>query len=107
MNTTITRDIELSLADAGMVLAAPLLDASGSMLLPEGSTLTEATLKSLRRRGIERCTISLPADTADPAQRARERELACARLQHLFRHSAEQEAGPALLQMLTGFRNRD
>jgi chromatin segregation and condensation protein Rec8/ScpA/Scc1 (kleisin family) len=107
MNATVEREIDLSLAGAGMVLAAPLLDAHGSMLLPQGSTLTDAVLNSLRRRGVERCTISLPADAVDPAERARQRELACARLQHLFRHSARQDANPELLRVLTAFRNRD
>jgi hypothetical protein len=108
MNAAVTeRELDLEQALPGMVLAAPLLDAHGGMLLPSGSALTSATLSALRRRGVERCVVQVAADAVDPAVRAREREQQLARLGQLFRHQAGHPGGAALLQLLTDFRNRD
>lgn len=105
-----TQSIDLSLAQPGMLLAAPLLDANGAVLLPQGAALSEASLAGLRRRGIETCEVSLAADAPDPAQRAAARERACARLQQLFRHRSEaddNDAAPELLRVLTAFRQQE
>lgn len=111
--------IAIDQAAAGMVLAADLLDAHGAVLLPHGATLTDATLASLRRRGVDHCTVEPAADAADAdgapspsalaeqAARAALRERQLARLQHLFRHSAGYEANAMLLQLLTDYRNRE
>jgi hypothetical protein len=108
MNAAATeRELDLDQAQPGMVLAAPLLDAHGGMLLPHGSALTTATLAALRRRGVERCVVQVEAEAVDPAELARERELRVARLTRLFRHQAEREGGAALLQLLTDYRNRN
>jgi len=106
MNATTERELDLDQALPGMVLAAPLLDAHGGMLLPPGSALTTATLAALRRRGVERCVVQVEADAVDPAVRERERAQQVARLQQLFRHQAGAPGGAALLQLLTDFRNR-
>jgi len=102
--------IPITLAQPGMLLAAPLLDAHGAVLLPEGATLSESILAGLRRRGIETCMVSLAQDAPDPAQRAAERERACARLRQLFRHRSEpddSDAAPELLRVLTAFRQQE
>ncbi|MEC5163672.1 hypothetical protein ACFDR9_003423 [Janthinobacterium sp. CG_23.3] len=99
--------IELDAARAGMVLAGDLRDANGSVLLPDGATLTEANLASLRRRGVDACSV-LPADAGDAAEDAAARAARVAqqlrRLERLFRRSAAEEATPRLLQLLTTYR---
>lgn len=96
-------DIAIEQASAGMVLAAPVLDGHGQVLLPQGATLSEATLASLRRRGIAHCTVVGAAAPPDPAELARRQ----ARLQQLFRHSGEHTANAALLRLLTEYRSRE
>ena len=108
MNAAIL-EIDLQQAAAGMTLAAALLDANGSVLLPPGAALTEATLASLRRRGIRQCVVWVPATgdaaTVDPALRARRTEQQRLRLAHLFRHSGpETGAGMALMELLLDYR---
>jgi hypothetical protein len=98
--------IDLDAARAGMVLAGDLVDANGSVLLPDGATLTEANLTSLRRRGVEACSV-LPADADafdDPAARAARLAQQLRRLERLFRRSAAEEATPQLLRLLTTYR---
>ncbi|MBA5606369.1 hypothetical protein H3H36_13510 [Duganella sp. FT3S] len=108
--------ITLDQAGAGMVLADELSDGHGTVLLPQGAILTEATLASLRRRGVAQCVVVRPAqpghgdadaDGGAPAARAALRQHQLARLQHLFRHSAGQEANATLLQLLTDYRNQE
>ncbi|MES2115684.1 MAG: hypothetical protein V4578_11065 [Pseudomonadota bacterium] len=109
--------IALAQAAPGMVLAADLLDGHGAVLLPRGAALTDASLASLRRRGVAHCTVEpaapadaavdAEADAAARAERARQREQQLARLQHLFRHCAGHEANATLLQLLTDYRNRE
>ncbi len=116
MNRPAGQHIALDQAAPGMVLAADLLDSHGAVLLPRGAALTDATLASLRRRGVAHCTVepAAPAGAADAAAdaaaraaRARQREQQLARLQHLFRHCAGHEANATLLQLLTDYRNRE
>lgn len=101
-----SREIDLDQASAGMTLAAALLDAHGGVLLPRDAALSEATLASLRRRGVERCLVWVDAEALDPAQLARERERQLLQLRHLFRHSGASEGGALLLQRLSDYRQR-
>ncbi|HAT31875.1 MAG TPA: hypothetical protein DCW29_13770 [Janthinobacterium sp.] len=113
------RLIPLEQASAGMVLAADLRDADGAVLLPAGATLSVASLASLRRRGIAACSVR--DDVAAPAQASAAPvdaspvdaaaldattmdaavDAAQARLAQLFRRSAEVEATPLLLRLLS------
>lgn len=102
---TVCQLISLEQAAAGMVLAEALLDAHGGVLLPQGATLSEASLASLRRRGIASCSIAVE-EAEDPQLLAQRRERAMQRLQHLFRHSAGIEDTPLLLQLLSDYRMR-
>jgi len=110
MNRPAATVIPLDLASAGMVLAEALLDAHGSVLLPQGSTLSEASLASLRRRAIASCSVVAAAAAADPQQLARARAARLERLQRLFRHSdacdADADASSALLRLLTAYRGQ-
>jgi hypothetical protein len=105
------RRVELDAASAGMVLAEALLDGHGAVLLPSGATLSEATLASLRRRGVEHCCVLEAAAAADPAALARQRQHDVERLARLFRHhpaeaaaGAEAGGGAELLRLLTAYR---
>jgi len=100
-------DIGLDQAVAGMTLAAALCDANGGVLLPQDAELTDASLASLRRRGVERCVVWAGAEPADPAQRERERERRLLRLRHLFRHSGAGAGGALLLERLSDYRQRE
>lgn len=99
--------IDLDAAGAGMVLAEALTDGHGTVLLPAGAVLSDSTLASLRRRGVEVCTIVAPEPDGeqeeDPAQASAR---ALERLQRLFRHSAGTGATGLLLQLLATYRAR-
>lgn len=96
--------VAIDAASEGMVLAQDLCDAGGAILLPRGATLSELTLKSLRRRGVEAIDIISAEAVPDEAALLAARERCCLRLHHLFRHSAEREATPLLLARLLQFR---
>ncbi len=102
---TISQLTPLDNALAGMILAADLLDDSGGMLLPAGATLSESSLNSLRRRGVEAVSIVAEAEPADPAALQALREQRRQRLQVLFRRSATVGATPALLAILESYRS--
>jgi hypothetical protein len=71
----------LAAARPGMVLSDVLLDRQGQMLLPQGTTLTDAMLASLRRHGVD--MLPIVATGGDPAPAAAADVQA--RLDHLFR----------------------
>lgn len=104
--STSKQTLDLDQAGAGMVLAEDLTDAHGGVLLPAGASLTDANLASLRRRGIEACTVLVEEAAAaeDPAVRAAEQLRLQQRLARLFRASAGLEATPQLLQLLITYR---
>lgn len=101
------RRVELDAAAAGMVLAEALLDGHGAVLLPSGATLSGATLASLRRRGVEHCSVLEEAAAPDPAALARRRQHDVERLARLFRHHGAgdgADGGAELLRLLTAYR---
>ena len=102
--TSHPNEIGLEQAVSGMTLAAALLDANGGVLLPQDAALTDATLASLRRRGIERCVVWTEAAPVDPAELARARALKLERLERLFRNSADSPGSAMLLQRLRAYR---
>jgi len=86
----------------GMRLGDDLRDDGGQMLLPRGSELSESTLRSLERRGIE----SLPVveeKPVDEAALAARREAGRQRLQHLFRRATD-PTSQALLHLMLEYR---
>jgi hypothetical protein len=93
-----TRELDLDEAEAGMELACDLIDQHGTVLLQEGSVLTERLLGALARRGIARLRVvgEAAAGAADEGDRAAERARVEQRLAHLFRRAAG--AGTAQLQ---------
>lgn len=98
---TAPRLLPLDEIQPGAILAEPVADARGTVLLPAGLTLTEAHLNSLRRRDIAALNVAMPPD---PADLARQREQIRERVMYLFRHSADDPAAQALLQAVLAFR---
>jgi len=96
--------IELSDAEAGMVLAVDLCDAGGAVLLPAGTALSASSLKSLERRGVEQVSIVADEAPETDAQKEAERLRQVARLERLFRHSAGVGATGQLLGYLMRYR---
>ena len=96
-------DIDLDAAVPGMALAAPLLDANGSVLVAQDAVLTEGMLAALHRRGVARCLVRVPADTQ--AEQAQERARAVQRLAQLFRHRDDCAGSALLLAQLRAYRS--
>lgn len=100
-----SRELHLEEVEIGMELACDLIDQHGTVLLQQGSVLTDRLLAALERRGISRLRIvAEPADEAvDDGARAAERERVRLRLAYLFRGAVG--TGAAQLQAcLTDFR---
>lgn len=95
--------IALDDARAGMVLAADLCDDGGAVLLPAGATLSDASLKSLGRRGVASLSVQDAGD-GDGAPSEAEQLRRCARLERLFRRSMDVGASAALFGYLQRFR---
>jgi hypothetical protein len=77
------KEVDLDDAEAGMVLAASVLDHQGSVLLPAGAPLSEQLLTSMRRRGID--SVRIVDESVSSADLAAARERVTQRLAHLFR----------------------
>ena len=85
----------------GTVLAAPVLDHSGAVLLPAGLSLTEVQLDGLRRRDVATLLVVSPEDAE---ARARKQERIRAQVMYLFRHTADEAGSQALLHAVLAFR---
>lgn len=101
---TASRSKQLGLDDVspGMILSDDLLDGHGQVLLPQGVTLTEATLASLRRHAVE--VLPILCEALSEADVAAERERHKQRLATLFRKHTDDEATALLLEYVTHFR---
>ncbi len=98
-----SKQLELEKVSAGMVLSDDLLDSQGKVLLPQGVTLTETTLASLRRHNVE--MLPILCEALSDADTAAEREYHKSRIAILFRkHAAEDEAVALLLRYVRDFR---
>jgi len=99
------RSYQITLDEAipGMILADDLLDQHGKVLLPAGSTLTETSLVSLGRRGVDMLPI-LREESTEPDNEA-DLEKHRRRLGVLFRkHTEDDMATEILRQFVTNFR---
>lgn len=96
-----TLQLDIDEAEAGMVLSDAVLDGQGGLLVASGATLTESTLQSLRRRGID--TLSVLNDRISEEELAAERQRHQQRLAKLFRKYAS-DADNKLLQIITQYR---
>lgn len=104
MSRLSTLTVDIDAAVEGMVLACDLCDAGGNVLLGQGATLSEASLRSLRRRGVEQLQVAGEEEAVDDAAAAAERQRRCERLTHIFRRSADSLATPSFLAQLKRYR---
>lgn len=100
----IARHLQLDLEEAepGMILATTLYDAHGGVLLPSGAELTESSLTSLRRRGIDQVTVV--NDQISEADLAIERARLQERLAKLFRSCGDKGASHSLQESIMQYR---
>lgn len=97
-----SKQLALNTVTPGMVLSDDLLDDQGKILLPEGTTLSEAILASLARHGIAILPILCEAlSIADEAAELRRQK---ARLARLFRNHVDDAATELMLQYVTHYR---
>ncbi len=88
------------------VLAEPVCDELGQMLLPAGTKLTEAMVTGLRRRGVKAVVLApsreptLESEVDLQAQQAR----VDARMTHLFRYALRTGQINPLLHMVSRYR---
>ena len=98
------KQVPIADAQSGMTLSDDLLDANGNILLRQGMVLTESTLKSLRRHGIEMlAVVCSDSDRNDLAASPAHHEQ---RLAILFRKPGkdDQDATGILYQYVRHFR---
>ena len=100
----LNRYIQLDVDDAaaGMVLSEAVLDAHGGVLLPGATTLTDAMLTSLQRRGID--TVRVVNDDISEADLEAERERVQQRLTVLFRQCNVDRTCQVLQQQIEAYR---
>lgn len=89
----------------GMVLAAPVLDSNGRVLLPAGVALSAETIRSVYRRGIERLTVF--DGEMSPEELEAERQRIRSRLDHLFRRCPANEAARVIRRVVLDYRIGD
>jgi hypothetical protein len=96
------RIVDIDAAQEGMRLYGDLRDRAGNLLLPKSTVLTCPTINALRRRGVE--AVSVVDDTVTDQQLAAGRELAMARIEHLFRHAGAGPANALLRHVVEAYR---
>ncbi len=94
-----TKEIDLAAAQAGMVLAKSVANASGRTLAASGRALTDTLIEGLRALGVTRLTVQFEEDEADPAvERA-------GRIAYLFRKAEGDPLRAALRRALEQYRS--
>ena len=84
-----SREVDIEHAAPGMELACDLVDARGTVLLQQGSILSDSLLVALARRGVARLRVLGAPDAARDEDSDAARERVDTRLAHLFRHGAD------------------
>lgn len=98
-----TKEIDLAAAQAGMVLAKAVVNASGRTLAASGRALTDTLIEGLRALGITRLTVQFQEDEADAAA---DIEAARAeRIAYLFRKAEGDPLRDALRRALEQYRS--
>lgn len=87
----------------GAVLGDNVEDDGGRVLLRVGAILTEASIETLRRRGVEALVIEVATEHR-PEHRAVLRLHLESRLQQAFRHAGDSEAQRQLWQALLEYK---
>lgn len=87
--------LSLDEVEVGMVLALDVCDAGGGCLLARGAELTESTIASLRRRGLDYVMVEVEEQLTAEQRAAREAETR-RRIDWLFRKAGKD---PMLLKL--------
>lgn len=87
----------------GMVVAEPVMDDAGRILIPAGAQLTETTIASLLRRELAAIRVEREVEE-DPAETEAYRLGLLERMDHLFRHAGDGEPTRALYQAIFDYR---
>lgn len=95
--------LPLSELAAGMLVAEPVTDAGGRVLLPAGATISDAILGSLARHEVTEICVEMEV-AEDPAQRIAREAATTATVAALFRHAGEGAATRALHDAVLAFR---
>lgn len=100
--TTINNQLALAEVCPGMVLSDDLLDPQGQVLLPQGATLTEKTIASLRKHNVHSLRIMMGELSAEEEaiQQAHFEE----RIERLFRKRGNNPAIALLQRYVCTFR---
>lgn len=94
-----TKEIDLAAAQAGMILAQAVVNASGRTLAASGRILTDTLIEGLRALGITRLAVQFEEDEADiDAARA-------GRIAYLFRKAEGDPLRDALRRALEQYRS--
>lgn len=72
---------------AGMIVAEPVADEGGRVLLPAGTALTASQVDGLVRRGVTSVAVTVIESAADPGERALRQERIRQQLDRLFRQA--------------------
>jgi hypothetical protein len=100
----------IEMAPDGMLLAQPVLDAQGQLLLPAGTPVTRGILNSLRQRGIDTVFVNPTEGVAsmpgklDPATEQAQTEK---RLLHLFRPAMRAGQLNPLFHLILRYRSAE
>ena len=92
----------------GILLAQPVLDAHGQLLLPAGAPITRSALNSLQRRGVETIFVNPPTEAGSDNGRANPAALqadAEKRLLHLFRPAMKAGQLNPLFHLILRYRS--
>lgn len=81
--------------EAGMVVAQDVCGVGGGCLLAQGAELSDATIASLRRRGVDYVMVAVE-EILTPEQRAEREAQIRERIGHLFRRM---DGDPMLLKL--------
>jgi len=100
------KEISLDNAMSGMVLAKPILETSGTCLLPAQAELSEKSLYILKNRGVQHVTVIISSDDDVPEQDASKIDDKLKRIETLFRNSHQHDANRALMECLQRYRTR-
>ncbi len=93
--------IPLRLAQAGMILAQPVINAAGTALVGEGVVLSDALVERLTQAGI-----SVIAVKSGPKKGPGTADRVLGRLEHLFRKQSAEPFMAALKSMLHDYFER-
>lgn len=81
--------IPLNLAKPGFVLAKPVARSDGMVVAPQGAELTESLLDKFEMMGVEQVVVEGDPVKTEGVASGTNYDLRLQRLDHLFRHHAE------------------